>query len=328
MVIVMSDEKYLKKVYSAIIRQEFPADLTFVIIWLAVSIVAIYLPILNETIMKVVFALPVVLFIPGYCFISALFPKNDDISFMERIALSVGLSVVIISLIGLGLNFTIWGIQLDPLVIFLALFSWIMIFIAYIRRAILPSEEQFRVQFSGIIVTIREGFDSTENSKINQILKTVLAIVIFAAILSTIYTLTFPKEEEHFTEFFILGKNHIAADYPNKIIIGQRYPIYIGIGNNEYRNITYTTEIWIMQMEFDNVTNTSTIKIMDLLDRQSQTLEQNETIIVPYNLSVKKNEYNRVEFLLFKDTIPGPDLTGSDRINKSYRDLHQWITVL
>jgi hypothetical protein len=34
-----------------------------------------------------------------------------------------------------------------------------------------------------------------------------------------------------------------------------------------------------------------------------------------------------VEFLLFNEGGPGLDVTGSDRINASYRDLHLWITV-
>jgi hypothetical protein len=34
-----------------------------------------------------------------------------------------------------------------------------------------------------------------------------------------------------------------------------------------------------------------------------------------------------VEFLLFDETVPGFNVTGSDRINASYRDLHLWVTV-
>jgi uncharacterized membrane protein len=136
-----------------------------------------------------------------------------------------------------------------------------------------------------------------------------------------------PKEAEHFSEFFVLGEKRMAADYPDQIITGQNYPIYIGVGNHEYRNITYTIETWMMQMEFDNVTNTSHIMLMDPIDQLSLTLAHNETTIMPYNLSVKRTGYNRVEFLLFKEMVLGPDVIGSDRINRSYRDLHLKVTV-
>jgi hypothetical protein len=66
---------------------------------------------------------------------------------------------------------------------------------------------------------------------------------------------------------------------------------------------------------------------MDPMDQLSVTLAHNETRIIPYTLSLKKTGYNRLEFLLFNESVPGPDVTGSDRINASYRDLHLWVTV-
>jgi hypothetical protein len=32
-----------------------------------------------------------------------------------------------------------------------------------------------------------------------------------------------------------------------------------------------------------------------------------------------------VEFLLFNESVPGFNVTGSDRINASYRNLHLWV---
>jgi hypothetical protein len=66
---------------------------------------------------------------------------------------------------------------------------------------------------------------------------------------------------------------------------------------------------------------------MDSLDRQSLVLSHNETRTIPYNLSLKKTGYNRVEFLLFNETVPGPEVPGSDRINASYRDLYLRVNV-
>ena len=60
---------------------------------------------------------------------------------------------------------------------------------------------------------------------------------------------------------------------------------------------------------------------MDPLDHRSLTLAHNETVTIPYTLSLNKTGYNRVEFLLFNETVPG-SLSGSDRINASYRDLY------
>lgn len=81
----LSEKTRSKKIYSAFFEQEFPLDLTLVVVWLAASIVAIYLPILNETILRIVLTLPVVFFIPGYCLIAALFPKEGEIGLIEQI---------------------------------------------------------------------------------------------------------------------------------------------------------------------------------------------------------------------------------------------------
>ena len=66
---------------------------------------------------------------------------------------------------------------------------------------------------------------------------------------------------------------------------------------------------------------------MDPLDRLSLTLIPNQTVIIPYNLSVNKTGYNRVEFLLFNENIPGYEISVGDRINASYRNLHLWLDV-
>jgi uncharacterized membrane protein len=103
--------------------------------------------------------------------------------------------------------------------------------------------------------------------------------------------------------------------------------MFIGLGNQEHRDVTYFLETWYLRTEFDTVTNTSHIIVMDPGEGLALTLAHNETRIIPYNLSVKKTGYNRIEFLLFNESVPGLDVTGKDRINASYRDLHLWETV-
>ena len=325
--IPLSEKTYIEKIYSVFFEQEFPLDLTLVIVWLAASIVAIYLPILNETTLRIVLTLPIVLFIPGYCLIAALFPKDGNIDLIERIALSIGLSIAVVPLIGLGLNFTPWGIRLETIVISLTFFTWAMILVAYYRRAILPYEEQFRMPFSAISFRILKVFLPQGKSRVDRLLSVVLTVVAIVAILTTLCVIFFPQEGERFTEFFILGENRTAANYPDAIRPGQNYPMYIGIGNHEYRDTSYTIETWLLRTEFNNVTNTSHIIAMDPNDRVSFTIAHNETKIIPYNLSVRKTGYDRVEFLLFNESVPGFDVTGKDRINASYRDLHLWETV-
>jgi uncharacterized membrane protein len=317
----LSDETPVEKIYTALFETS-TADLTVALVWLAASILAIYLPVLNESSVRVVLALPAILFLPGYSLIAALFCKEDDINLIERIALSFGLSIAVVSLIGLCLNFTPWGIRLDPLVISLTLFTVAMILIAQYRRTLLVPGQRYRFPFSEIASTVRNSFHPQEGSRVDRILTIILILSVLIAVITTIYVITFPKQGERFTEFFILGEHQKAADYPGQIAVGEQYPLYIGVGNHEYRPVTYMIRTYGMLMEFDNTTNTSRIITMDPLWQHSLTLAHNETAMIPYNLSVEKSGYNRIEFLLFNETVPGPAVSTSNLINASYRNLH------
>jgi uncharacterized membrane protein len=326
-VIPLYEETLSQKIFSAFFRQAFSNDLKLIVVWLCAAILGVYLPVLNETPLRVLFTLPVLLFIPGYCIILALFPGESDIDLTERIVLSMCVSIAVVPLVGLGLNFTPWGIRLDPIVIALTVFTMVIVLVAHYQRTLLPVEEQFRMPFKALARMIQKEILPAGPGRLDRILGPVLALAIIIAILTTIFIIAVPREGEQFTEFFILGENRTAANYPIDLIAGQNYPMYVSIGNHEHRRITYTIETWMMLTEFDNVTNTFQILTMDPLDRLSLTLAPNQTTIIPYNLSVNKTGYNRVEFLLFNEKIPGFETVNGDRINASYRNLHLRLDV-
>ena len=65
-----------------------------------------------------------VLWLPGYSFIRALFPAQNKsgkpakpLDPIERTALSLGMSLALVSIVGLLLNYTPWGIRLTPIVL-------------------------------------------------------------------------------------------------------------------------------------------------------------------------------------------------------------------
>jgi hypothetical protein len=63
-----------------------------------------------------------ILWLPGYAFIKALFPivlpfktSNRDLDTVERVVLSLGMSLALVPIVGLLLNYTPWGIRLTPM---------------------------------------------------------------------------------------------------------------------------------------------------------------------------------------------------------------------
>jgi len=84
--------------------------------------------------MRYVLGLIFVLYLPGSMLIEALYPRREDLESLERLALSIGLSLAVVPLVGLFLNYTPWGIRLTPIVISLAAFTETMAVIALARK--------------------------------------------------------------------------------------------------------------------------------------------------------------------------------------------------
>ena len=318
---------FLNKLTTVEKPREVFADLIAVLIWLDLTVLCIFFPPLNSSIIRVIFALPVILLLPGYALIAALFPRREDLDAIERITLSFGLSIAVVPLVGLVLNYTPWGIQLEPVVVSLVLFTVFLTVLTGVRRLHLPSSKRFTVPWMEIATNTWHTLMPKEGSRSERVLVLVLLFSILVAVAATIYVITIPKEGEHFTEFYLLGEKGKAADYPDQIIAGLNYQMFIGVMNHEYRTMNYTIEIWTLKKEFDTIRNTTSILAMDRLFRQSFVLSENETRVIPYNLSIEKTGYNQVEFLLFNETVPGFNIEGEDRINSSYRDLNLWIDI-
>jgi uncharacterized membrane protein len=109
-------------------------DLQAIIAFVIVAAIFIMIPPLNETPMRALLGFILVLFAPGYVFISALFPGANELDWIERLALSMGLSICITVFIGLGLNYTPWGIRLGPILLSVSSFTLIFAAISAYRR--------------------------------------------------------------------------------------------------------------------------------------------------------------------------------------------------
>jgi len=306
---------------------ETPRDLVVVYAWTILSALSIYLPIVNESPVRVLLALPMVLFLPGYALVAALFPGRGDLDGIERLALSFGLSIAVVPLIGLVLNYTPFGIRLDPVVISLSVFTLGMAAAAQVRRAQLPPGERFSVPFREMAGEALRDLFPAGASRLDQALSLLLIAAVIAAVATTVYVIVVPKEGEKFTEFYILGKEGKAAGYPAELVLFQPASVIIGIGNHEYRNVTYFVEILLLDNQFDPETNTSSILSMERMASFSVTVPHNATYEQRHSFTPENGRANQVKFLLFKDIPPPDSVWGQDRINASYRDLHLWVRV-
>lgn len=99
---------------------------------------------------RLIIGLPFLIFIPGYLLTIAIFPTKKldrGIDAIERIVLSFALSLAIVPLIGIGLNFTPIGIQVKT--IYISIFTFIISVgaIATIRWFSTAPSERFTINF-------------------------------------------------------------------------------------------------------------------------------------------------------------------------------------
>lgn len=328
--------------------RQLPADLAASLCWVILVNLAVFLPVVRETPLRVVFGLPFVLFIPGYALIAALFPEAgeppaeieseqapneaDDsrtisdrgIDGIERVALSFGLSIAVVPLIGLVLNFTPWGIRLAPIMVAVSGFTIGMITLAASRRWALPVEDRFTVPYRSWLQSARaELFDPA--SQTDAILNVLLVVSVLLAVGSVGYAVAVPKDGESFSEFYLLTENDsgelVADGYPTEFQQGEPQELVVGVGNHEDEQVGYTV---IVEVQRVNIVNNETrIRDTTELRRFQTTIQDNETWQRQHSVASRMTgERLRLQYLLYRGD-PGQQLNRSD----AYRELHLWVNV-
>lgn len=247
--------------------------------------------------LRVILGLPFILFFPGYVLMLALFPRKERMSGIERVVLSFGLSIAVVPLVGLILNYTWWGITLESVLYSLASFIFITSVIAHFKRKRLPEQERFVIEFQLRIPSWRTGHRDKAPS-----------IILVLAILGVLgmmgYVIATPKVGERFTEFYILGQEGKVTEYPSELKVGEEGRVIIGIINRESEPVSYRVEVRIGGM-----TNNE----MGPIVLEHEEKWEREATFVPQVAG--KNQ--KVEFLLYKDR----------NIEPCFEPLHLWIDV-
>lgn len=193
-----------------VLSEKYPNSIFICFLWSIVGMALILLDI--NSMIRIIIALPILLFIPGYLLVFVLFPakKTDEgITDVDRIALSLGLSLAVLPLVGVLLYYTPWGIELVAIVVLLELLIVSVGLVAIFRWFRVSPDNRYRLRFS-----ISLPKDETRSDKA---LTVVLIICILAAGSLAIFTIFTPKREEHFTEFYVLGPSHQAYKLPCRV---------------------------------------------------------------------------------------------------------------
>ena len=188
--------------------------------------------------LRLLLGLAFVLFVPGYTLQAALFARADDLDSPERLALSFGLSIAVIPPIALILDALPWGIRLWPIVVAEGLFIAACSVVAWLRRRRLPEEERPVL----VVKVDPQGWWAAQD-RTGRVLYGVLAGALLTAAISAAAIIALPKPGEFFTEFYVLGAEELAEDYPRQAIVGQLLTVTVGIANREGVTAEYRVEV-------------------------------------------------------------------------------------
>ncbi len=118
------------------------------------------------------------------------------------------------------------------------------------------------------------------------------------------YVIAMPKEQERFTEFYILGLSGKAADYPKEIRLGEAGAVIVGIVNHEHKVVNYRVEIKI-----NGVKNNEVGPVVLANEQRWQE-------VVTFTPTTA-GDNQKVEFLLYE----------SDGTEPRLKTLYLWISV-
>jgi uncharacterized membrane protein len=287
------DKKAIHRAYPDL-KPSLPKDVMIITLLSLLIMISILIPLLNKIPIWYVPGSLFICFIPGYLLLAVMFPKNEDLEWVERFALSCGLSLILTSLIGLALNYTQWGIHLRFILIVLAVFTLILCFMAFLRMKGLPVKVRFSLP------------------KLEKMLSLFLIISVILAIGTAAYLLIKPEEnnkftpEENnkFTDFkitgSITGQDVKASNYTLNLTSGQKVGLNIGLVNHENSTVNYQLLV--------KENNT-------IFKQDNITLQNNEKLTIPFNFTAGLPGQRKMEFLLYKLPEKNPYQTQSLWLN-------------
>ncbi|HKZ50250.1 MAG TPA: DUF1616 domain-containing protein, partial [Dehalococcoidia bacterium] len=272
------------------------SDLLLAVAWaLGTVLIVLLLPSLEP--LRIVVGVPFVLLLPGYCLVAALYPRRDDLQLPERLALSAGLSIAAVVLIGLALNYSPWGIRLEPVLASVALFVVLAAAAAALRRGLLPAEQAF-------VVTGYVRLPRWPRLRLIDALAGMALLAFLASLGGGVYFVAASGEgPEGFTEFYVLGSGGKAEAYPGLVKAGEQATAVLGLVNREGRDTAYHIAV---------VLDGETTDGIDGLVLGSGERWEKAVSLVP----TRAGNSQKAEFFLYKNGEGEP-----------YRSLHLWLDV-
>jgi len=121
------------------------ADLGAVAVGVFVLAAVVFTSLGEWRLLAIAVTLPIVLLAPGYALVAAVFPEAGETvpsggvtSWIARLVLSAAASIIAITIVGIALDFSVWGFRRDAVIAGLGALTLAASALAWVRRRRLP----------------------------------------------------------------------------------------------------------------------------------------------------------------------------------------------
>ncbi|MFC6954544.1 DUF1616 domain-containing protein [Halorubellus litoreus] len=272
--------------------------------------------------------LAVLVFVPGYAVVSAVFPERSSVfddaepaaastpSTAVVVALSILGSALLAGVVGVAFA-TLATLTFVPVAGVLAAITIVAAAVAAVRRALLAPYVRRAPLSSGALERIWSALPGSRNQNAAFL---AAGVVLVAAVG---VTAAFPPASDPFTEFYVLNENAdgdlVAEDYPSELVAGDSHTFHVGVENHENAQMQYSVVV-LAQTVGDDGTVTETRQ----LDAFEVSLAAGEDAVVARDVVPEQPGENvRLVFLLYKGDAP-----ASPGQNSADFALQVWTSVV
>ncbi|XVH33562.1 DUF1616 domain-containing protein (plasmid) [Haloferacaceae archaeon DSL9] len=290
---------------------------------------------------RVLVAIPLVFFLPGYAVVGILYPQSgvsidvdrglfargreaDRITLVERVAFAFALSIVIVPVIGLALTLSPWPAIEQNVVTSLVFFIVGGSVLAAARWYLTPSPERFFVPVRHWSGELRDTV--FRGSRIDRVLNIAVILSILVAMTAVGYAFAVPQQGEQYTDFYLLTENDngdlVAGDYPDQLVAGEEQSLTVGIDNREGETVDYTIVVTAEQVENQGGESQSVEEVE--LTRMQTTVGADATWTNQHVLAPELVGDNvRINYYLFEgDAAPNPNPENAEE------HLYIWTSIV
>ncbi|MDQ2052127.1 DUF1616 domain-containing protein [Natronolimnohabitans sp. A-GB9] len=315
----------------SVVRQ-YPFDLAVVSVGAILAYGAVT-SLQEGSVARLLATFPLALFLPGYALVSVLFPAGNrsareatattiereprGIDVVERLGLSVALSLAVVPVVGLVLPLTQWGLATVPAAATLTVLTVVLAQLGVVRRLKTPTAERFTVSPLQAIRRLRR-----EENAVATASSIVLVLAIGLAAGALLVGFLAPVSTGGFTELALYTEDEdgelIADNIDGEIGPNESIPVTVSIDNQEGEETDYTVVVQEQSLEDDEIVEQTELEELETtLD--DETTGYDDLNVAP---TATEGETVRISVLLFEGEAPSePTNENADE------DTYFWVTV-